>query len=77
MEAFFIDFLQALAAVFDLLEELLQVGRIDGQVGDVVLMEELDLIVNILGAFVARSGGEQADLLVSLGEVVLENLVFL
>ena len=69
--------LQALAAPFDLLEELLQIRRIDRQVGDIVLVEELDLVVDVLGALVARGGSEQADLLVALGQVVLEDLVFL
>ncbi len=46
-------------AVFHRLEEFAQVGRVDGQVGQVVLMEELELVVEVPHRLVARGRGEE------------------
>ena len=70
-----LDFVLDNDTVFDLFEVLLQVRRVDGEVRDVVLVKEFDLIVDIVRALVARRGGEQADLFAAFGQVVLEHLV--
>ena len=55
--------LKPFLSLFDQFEIGLEVGRVYGQLGDVVLMEQLDLVIDIGDAPVAWGGGEQTHFL--------------
>ena len=63
------------AAALNQLEVLLQIGGIDGKIGLVVLMEELDLVVNVPRALVSRGCRQEASFASARGEKCLQNLV--
>ncbi|CAI8418833.1 MAG: Uncharacterised protein [Gammaproteobacteria bacterium] len=52
------EILQAAFPAIDLLKVILKIGRINRQVGDIVLVKEFDLAVHILGGFIARGCGQ-------------------
>ncbi|OQB38291.1 MAG: hypothetical protein BWY09_01384 [Candidatus Hydrogenedentes bacterium ADurb.Bin179] len=56
---------------------VLQIGRVHGQHGDIVRVEQLDLIVHVPGALVSGCGGQQAQLTPPFEQEVLEGGILL